>query len=685
MASVKTTVFRPLNGTLDLRASPDDMAEGRVRWRQNIAMRDNRRVSRRSGFKKLFSDSPYHNEDLHDQLLRLQSYYQPLDPVPDGAEDVDSYPSASCGSIALRTQGREPITTLFEAISTSTRKMLFAATTSRIYLYSPLAKNWTIIADGLGDGSSKTYVAQLRDSVVFTNGVDKPFYHQIGQGFQGCDIRATRSIPDLETIGLTKANFVVEWKGLILFMNVVMDGVRSASRVIWSDYNKPQSFAPADGSLAGFQDLDYNEEILFAAPIGDQLIIYTTRSIWQASVTGNGEQPLAFFRSYHSTEGDKCLAFRNAITSTGASHIYASHEAIYLYSTLLPEPERIEWIHSSDSLFYGDRNEALCDAPIMAYWPEQAEVYFSFPRAGSSINNRTVVWNITPIDQGADVLDHGFTSFGLFTPDSRVTFGQFLVSYGICTAAQIQSELTKTPCLPDLGTPNCTPDSIWNEPESFGNPMSLSSLCSCLDGLLVSQLCSTCRETPIFIGASATDYCLKEFDETIYHREICINPTAVGSEGDCYTSATGQYANTGYISRIRLGPNDFSRPDIEKILTHLRIEAYPNDGNSGAYLHLKTGAARSAYDANKENTQTCAPIWEAHTPIEFKCLNSLTGNQAIAQNLRPDEVFDWAIYERDNFLYIDIMIADANGNAVTGGGGDLSHIEISLKATSSCK
>jgi hypothetical protein len=684
LANAKTIPFRAISGVLDTRATPDDMAEGKVRWRQNFAMRDNRRVCRREGFEKLFSASPYQNQDLHDQLLALQTYYPDLDPEPSGADEVTSYPSVLCdGVLSTRTNGREPIIKIQEIVTSSRRRLLFAATTSRIYLYSPFAKNWTLIADGLGDGSSGWQMCGVKETVVFTNNYNRPFVHQVGQDHQGCAIRATSEIEDLATIGLSKASVTVAWKEVVFFMDVTMDGIRAANRVLWGDFSKPASYVPDVGSIAGFQDLESGEKILAALPLGDQLIIYTDRSIWQVVATGNAEAPFRFFRSYYSPEREKTLFFPNAIVSVGEAHIYAASDAIYLFSTTLPEPERIEWIHSSSNIFYDDLNIDACRNVVMGFWPDTSEVYLSWTRSGESSNTRTLVFNTSQTEQGVDVLDHGFSAFGNHIPESGITFGEFILTYGICTDTQLQANLTKTPCVPDYGDPSCEPTSFYNEPEDSLNPQSLSSLCACLDGMTVSDLCADCEDERVFIGASSQDLCLKQFSLNSYYREICNNPSAIGTLDDCYESAVTTYIQNGYVSRVRMGPLEFGKPEDSKNLSNLLVEAYPN-GQDQAYLHLRTGTHYQAVDANGENSEACGPLWEAHTPIRFTCQNTLTGSQYISQNLRPDESFEWAIYEQGRFHYIELIIAGQSGQAITGGGGCLSRMEATVRLVGGC-
>ena len=78
-----------------------------------------------------------------------------------------------------------------------------------------------------------------------------------------------------------KAKVVIQFNGYIILMNTFEEGERMSARVRWCDLNLPKEWREAPGladSLAGFQDLQYGDEILAAAPMLGALYIYTRRS-----------------------------------------------------------------------------------------------------------------------------------------------------------------------------------------------------------------------------------------------------------------------------------------------------------------------------------------------------------------------------------------------------------------------
>src|SRR6188474_2000184 len=109
--------IKPLTGGFDVRSSPDSVPLGLWRYRQNVTVTDNDGNCRRPGWPKLFDNDRYNNEDLHDQLLSLQEYYEdratPYEPQTDiitypPGESVDSRPKCNVNK-KVRGIGRQPI------------------------------------------------------------------------------------------------------------------------------------------------------------------------------------------------------------------------------------------------------------------------------------------------------------------------------------------------------------------------------------------------------------------------------------------------------------------------------------------------------------------------------------------------------------------------------------------------
>ncbi len=73
----KTVSIEPLSGALDLRTPLGAAAFGDLRFSLNASMNEHKRRCRRSGWKKALEDTgpSFVNQDLHDQLLYQQLYY----------------------------------------------------------------------------------------------------------------------------------------------------------------------------------------------------------------------------------------------------------------------------------------------------------------------------------------------------------------------------------------------------------------------------------------------------------------------------------------------------------------------------------------------------------------------------------------------------------------------------------
>lgn len=264
----KPIPLKPLTGALDVRSRPDLMTPGSVRFRQNFASPQDLKLCRRAGWEKLLSQTPYNNQDLHDQLLPLQQYYADFVPVASGANDVTTYPSSLCdGSILSRTTGREYITYLSEIVSSTGFRKLIATTQSRIYELNERSGNWRLLADGMGgfpktDLSVRFQLCQVKDTVLFTNDVDQPVAYQMFAPIQGCAMRAVTNIPDLDTIFLSKAACCAAFKNVAFLGNVEMDGQRLQNRIIWSDYNDATSWDPARGEIGAVIDSTLTGNVL---------------------------------------------------------------------------------------------------------------------------------------------------------------------------------------------------------------------------------------------------------------------------------------------------------------------------------------------------------------------------------------------------------------------------------------
>ena len=224
-------------------------------------------------------------------------------------------------------------------------------------------------------------------------------------------MQATAPVPTLEDIGLTTAAVVCAWKGIIFLGDVEMDAERVRHRVVWSGVNRPLSWVPGDDTIAGYQDLDYGERILRMLELGDFMLIYTTKGIWQVSYVG-GDQVFQFTRKYYNDAGDQCLAYPNTLVSIGDSpplHGPGWHLRVQPVPTLSRSPQ----VDSRGFRVHVRQPEHQClresRRPLRRFILD--EVWFSFVRTGGTLPDYTLVLNVSDDAKCADYVDHGFTAF----------------------------------------------------------------------------------------------------------------------------------------------------------------------------------------------------------------------------------------------------------------------------------
>lgn len=687
----------PLTGLLDNRSQPDVMQPFSFRKIQNWRCTDRNKLCRSSGWDKLFTKLEYNNEDYHDQLLALQTYYDSADDGTD-PQTITTYPNAACtGSIKTRSTGRQPFTMGFEAVSTTGTRRLIVATESRISVNNKSTGNWKIIADGYGQGTSngtcprrRFYATQNLDVVLFTNNYDRPIYWTFDHGTFGCGMQAVSEIPDLAVIGLSKAAVTWTWRGVTFLADVEMDGLRHEARFVWSNYQDPLSWDPAKtDTIAGYQDLEYGEKILGGLAIGDVFLIYTNKRIWTLQGVG-GDEVFRVTARYEPENKEACLFYRNTLTSIGDTHFYAGSDGLYEYDLYAQMPRRVDWIHYGTKLVFDDILSTCCDNPIAEYYPGTKELFFSWPQLSSTSCCNSMTLRIC-VDkengrQHVGTIDHGFTMFVVHSPDDRTNVRDWIIENCICTGEQMNAMgygyIKEGLPLADP-VPTCTPrDAIYTNhalevPGNYGYYVedftypdySYYSLCNLLGDTRLDDLCNLCETTPIFVMASSQDWCLKQLSESMY-RERCVFPNAVGSSGDGgYTSSVGTYTLDGYDSILVPAPMNWGDPTKNKEINLFHVELDAALAVSPGLLRLRVGQSEQIVDTNSER---CALLWSDEDPIELEC-QGLTAAQHAEEGTRPDQGFGWPVRILGKWTYWELKITG------TGGACCLSRVTQSVK------
>lgn len=642
--SAKPIELEPLAGFFDHRSPADTIPFGVWRYLQNMEMTARRKLRRAPGWEKLLTRTNYNNHDLHDQLTTLTS----------AAE-------------------RQPITFLHQAVTPAGFSKLIAGTSKRLFVLNNETGNWRVISDLIGDGlgtlcSDQGWrAAQVGYTVVFTNGLDAPIYHILDQPPLEPSDQSVTEIPDLEEIGLTMAKTVFSYKGIIIFGNVTMDGERFAHRLVWSDVDKPLSWVPHAGeSAANFQDLGYGEDILEMSTMGDSLMIYTTSGIWEGILTG-GEGVFVFRKRYSDhTAGNRCLAYRRTLISTGSDHYYLGRDGIYRYNFYTDRPLREEWMHLASSVIFNDLSEGDCHVHNAGYNAKEKSIYISWAQRGENCASQTLVLNT---EYETDyVLDHGFSAYVNYNPDEVMSFRTWLLENCICTAAEIDDEgngfVKEGGYCSAPGAAGCAPvayiytphlrtvDDIqvedWTQVVAHPN-----SVCAVAGSMTMNQMCSgeleadECNAEQLFVAASTGDYALKQIGFA-FSRERAISHDPCGS-----------YVYDGYTSIMRTGPLDMKSQSTDKLLRHLLVDVDAEAAAEPSDLELRIGAS---YQPADPNTDLCSLRWFEQDSRVLEC-RSISGTAHVAARTRQAKATEWATFIQDRYFVVEFSIHGTGGSS----------------------
>lgn len=688
----KTVNIKPVSGPLDMRSEPDQVPFGGYRRRINWEITDSGKPGRTRGFRKLFGDvSPYNNQDLHDQLLSLQIYYDDLT-VPDiRGPTVTTYPPPAdiCGTtLRTRTTGRQPVTMLDELVSADGRRKLIAGTQNRLYVMEESIGNWKIISDAYGGTPESISLperrwkkpAQVGNVSVLTNGFDPLIYYQFDGVVAGCQMQSVQTIPDLALLGVTSARTVFSWRGVVFIGDVTMNGVRYEDMVMWSDKDAPLSFDPAaEGTVTDSQRLSYGERIMGFVPLHNYLLVITTRGIWQITISvdfGSTEASAFTFQNLYAEPetGEGCIAYPNTLCTDGESIYYLGRDGVFQFNLYMSSPQKTKWLHDASSLIFQGiegliepLDESICESHIGWYDTRTLSIGFSWVADGDDFPERLLQCNTQ--FKFASELDYGVTSACSFTSSSSVTFRDWILSLCACTEEEIDEEL---PAVPKTGgycvepsAPSCTPLAAnapiyTNKPLDLGNGVIVEdytqpeadegSFCKQFGNLTINDLCKICKNDQIFVFAHAGDLCLKEFGPEVYYREIS---TAV--------TPCGTWVSQGYDSKITAGPMDAGMPDEDKNIRKLELEYQAVSQLVPSEINLRIGYAANAFDPNLTSTENCGVVWKTLSPRQLVCPP-------------PNKPLAWNFSFTGRMLYFELTTSG------TGGGHNISRIGMEIRA-----
>lgn len=596
----KTFAMRGLERAIfDARSTADSQPLGAFAWKENMAV------------------------NIDSKLARARGFGRPFLPCPRGLDWSD------------RTT-LEPITLMFASVANDNSRRLFVATKTTIGVLNETTGVVTEFPNTFGaDGNAslaqvRFHAAELQNEVFFTNGLDLVQYHTIGSA-------TVQAVPDLAGAGenaagtpvaVESAEVVVSWNGFMFLMNTMEGGERFASRIRWSDLNRPLLWVPGAAAvdsifpLSAFQDLEYGESILAAIPRDGSLYVYTDKSIWKCTLTIDTSQvnpaevvTLSCVRIYTEPKNQaKCLAYRNAIVNDGTTFWYAGRDGIYRFKPgYSAEPERVEWLHRSTVMIFSPGamqiDKTACQSPVMEFFPATDELHFSWPVAPAAIAapNCDTYEAVAP-EPSLGLNAHTLVANTKFeTADYR--------PYGATTYANFRSDTAAQ---------------------------------------------GDCNQEILRLFASARDSTIKQMDNR--------------NGWEFYTPATDSYAIEGYYSILR-GVFPFEQFFREKLLKSFLVELTPDDPLDTALIACRIGVSYESLDPNAANGR-CEVLWHPLTSKPIKCRNNYTAAEYVARGIQPFAPVKWNFLRKGRLLYFELTITSSTGVAPVAGGCSASRFEV---------
>jgi len=553
----------PLSGALNTRSRPADLTPGEHRYKLNLAINRTGSLCVRNGHTALNFGSRLDNA----AALTNWDYHRRDTLLPRG-----------------------PVTFLFESTDTLGVRRLFAGTSTGLAVLDNSTSQWHVLSSGWVGAIWKAAV--LVDTIVFTNGLTGgvTYWTLTDAGYSG--------VGGIAVFAGTSAKVAITFSDVVMLMNV--DGI--SSRVRWSDYKVGTSFVAGGASIAGFQDLDYGDEILNAVEMMGGLYIFTTRSIWRCVTNVTATTIFAFQKIYSEPKNQSgCLTYVNTLITTGRALYWLGRDTIWMFNPYIVAPESPDWLLKGTGAFFSpgdpDRMEKrCCDSIVAEYHPLKKEMWISYPQGFDSaapvcLNNRCLVVN-TEFNT-IDLVDHGYTALANF----RQT--------------------------PGTG--------------------------------------EECNADQVFIGASNEDYCLKNLTSDVYYREL----VTVTGGNKALEIPDANYATTqiGYFCRmigtIPLGYTNRKKTVREFILDS---EVAPNALADANLITLRIGNSFALQDPGGEDAY-CAVQWHDQESIPLACPDTVTVAAMAAEGQNPSDPLSFTMYEEGNYLYYDLRITDALGNA----------------------
>ena len=264
----------------------------------------------------------------------------------------------------------------YEYDSSGTTTMLLMCTLgSRVYKMDALDGTWDNITGSITiTAGNHTDYANFLNEVYGTNGADPP-WKWTGSG--NC---AAMTVPT----DLTDAKYVAEFNNRLFLANVIVDGTAHPSRIYWSNNKTTDTWTATDYIEVSKND---GQEITRIKVLGDRLVIYKTRSIYNLFFTGDADIPFVLPGGGKSNSAVGCVA-PFSVQEVNNGHVFMSYDGFYFYDGA----NSYKISDKINTTITGYNKSKLVNARS---WIQKNKNHYCciLTKSGSTENDEVVVWN----------------------------------------------------------------------------------------------------------------------------------------------------------------------------------------------------------------------------------------------------------------------------------------------------
>lgn len=210
----------------------------------------------------------------------------------------------------------------------------------------------------------------------------------------------------------------------------------------------------------------------------------------------------------------------------------------------------------------------------------------------------------------------------------------------------------------------------WTQPAPDSD-----SLCVLLGNQTLDDTCRQCDGQTLFVAASSQDWCMKQLGG-VFYREICTNPTAVGSTTTYgYASAIGTYQQQGYDKILRFAlayTQAQGKPNVR--MEELKLNYESPQQNPAPVMGLRVGLASQVVDPNDPNA--AGLLWFQHSQKAITAQSTMTSQQYQQKNVAPSKYTHWNFLREARYLATELKMSGVGGDAIfTGVEADIKVVE----------